>query len=306
MMMRGRTRRFGSTRLWLVLTVTMLAAAGSLAWYYWPAAADPGEAVQLSDVEVTNSINMRFVRIPAGTFVMGSPDDERDRGADETAREVEIGRPFYLGAFEVTQAQYEKVAGKNPSFFAKGGGGQERVANSDTSKHPVDNVSWHDAVAFCKKLGDLPAEKAAGRTYRLPTEAEWEYACRAGTKTATHYGDQMDANQANFNGLSPYRTTTGGPFFRRTTRVGEYRPNAFGLYDMHGNVQEWCADWYAADYYARSPKADPPGPANGTERVLRGGAWPHSGKACRSAVRNKQSPETASYSFGFRVVLTAR
>lgn len=255
---------------------------------------------------IVNALGMKFVRVPAGRFIMGSPADEEHRGADETPHPVTIRRPFYLGVHEVTQGQYEKLMGKNPSFFAKTGRGKQRVGEADTSNYPVDNVSWDDATAFCVKLGTLRGARAAGYTYRLPTEAEWEYACRAGTKTATHYGAQMDSGQANFNGLSPYGTMIGGPFYRRTTNVGENRPNAFGLYDMHGNVQEWCSDWYAADYYAKSPEMDPPGPAKGTERVLRGGGWAHSGKACRSAVRNHLAPDRASYSSGFRVVLVVK
>jgi formylglycine-generating enzyme required for sulfatase activity len=288
----------GATKLWLLLTAVVVTGGGSLMWYSWSAGA------QSPAKEVTNSIGMKFVLVPAGSFTMGSPESERDRGADETQHEVAISKAFYLGIYEVTQGQFQQVMGKNPSFFSRDGPGKQRVAGLDTAQLPVENVSWLDAHAFCKKLGELPAEK--GRSYRLPTEAEWEYACRAGTREATHYGDKIDATQANFNGLSPYNTTTGGPFYRRTTKAGDFQPNALGLYDMHGNVQEWCADWYAADYYAKSPKADPQGPAEGTERVLRGGAWVHSGKSCRSAVRNKHAPETASYSFGFRVVLVAK
>ena len=255
---------------------------------------------------VVNALGMKFVRVPAGRFVMGSPTDEEQRGTDEMQHAVTISRPFYLGVHEVTQGQYEKLMGKNPSFFAKSGGGKQRVGAADTANYPVDNVSWNDAVAFCAKLGATQGARAAGHTYRLPTEAEWEYACRAGGKAATHFGPQMDSGQANFNGLSPYQTTTGGPFLRRTTDVGENQANAFGLYDMHGNVQEWCGDWYAADYYAKCPEAGPPGPAKGTERVLRGGGWAHSGKACRCAVRNKMAPDAASYSSGFRVVLVVK
>ncbi len=297
-------RSRGPALLGLLLAAGLLGVI-ALAWYSRPTLGR-AEAAQAPERQLSNSIGMKFVLVPAGSFTMGSPSSEPHRGADEVQHKVAISRPFYLGVYEVTQGQYEKVMGARPSFFSTTGTGKERVGKADTSGFPVENVSWNDAVAFCKKLGEMPAEKEAGRSYRLPTEAEWEYACRAGGPEATHFGEQMDANQANFNGLSPYNTTTGGPFFRRTLRVGSYQPNAWGLYDMHGNVQEWCADWYAADYYARSPKADPAGPAEGTERVLRGGAWVHSGKACRSAVRNKHDPGAATYSFGFRVVLVTR
>jgi formylglycine-generating enzyme required for sulfatase activity len=193
--------------------------------------------------------------------------------------------------------------GANPSFFSAKGGGKQRVAGKETSSHPVERVSWHDAVEFCKKLSAM--EK---RTYRLPTEAEWEYACRAGTKTPFHAGEKFNSNFANINGLgySAYGTDEGGPFYRATVPVAEYKGNKFDLFDMHGNVQEWCADWYAADYYKDSSKDDPRGPEKGTERVLRGGAWPSSAKACRSAARNHLPPEERSYTTGFRVVLEVK
>jgi formylglycine-generating enzyme required for sulfatase activity len=259
--------------------------------------------------KIINSVGMKFVLILDGTFTMGSPETEVGRGSDESQHEVTITRPFYLGVYEVTQGQYERVMGKNPSFFAPTGGGKQRLGKKATDDHPVENVSWNDAVAFCKKLGERSDEQAAGHTYRLPTEAEWEYACRAGTTTPFHYGSDLDSYKANFNGLiyAAYGKAGAGPFFRCTVKVGDYQPNAWGLYDTHGNVQEWCADWYAADYYyAKSPKADPPGPATGAERVLRGGGWPNSGKAVRSAVRNKLPPDEKHYSAGFRVVLVTK
>jgi formylglycine-generating enzyme required for sulfatase activity len=256
----------------------------------------------------TNSVGMKFALVPAGKFLMGSPESERGRGDDERQHEVTITRPFNLGVHEVTQGQYAKVMGKNPSWFAPQGGGKQRVDGKNTADYPVDNVTWLDAVEFCKKLGSLTAEAEAGRSYRLPTEAEWEYACRAGTTTVFHYGDDLDAYKANFCGLvyAAYGKAGAGPFVRRTAAVGEYKPNAFGLYDMHGNVQEWCQDWYAVDAYPSEPQTDPVGPPQGTERVLRGGGWPHSGKSVRSAVRNKLAPDESHYSAGLRVVLMAR
>src|SRR5581483_11114694 len=192
-----------------------------------------------------------------------------------------------------------------PSWFSAQGGGKSRVQGKDSADYPVENVTWHDAVEFCRKLGELPAEKKTGRRYRLPTEAEWEYACRAGTTTVFHYGDNLDAYKANFCGLvyAAYGNAGAGPFLRSTTSVGAYAANPFGLYDTHGNVQEWCQDWYAADAYTKGPAQDPQGPEIGTERVLRGGGWPHSGKAVRSAVRNKLPPDETHYSAGFRVVM---
>ena len=252
---------------------------------------------------VANSLDMAFVTIPRGTFTMGSPAKETDRGDDEDQHEVKITKDFYFGVHEVTQGQYEKVMGVNPSFFTPTGPGKAKVKVKDTSKCPVECVTWHDAVEFCKKLSALPQEHSAKRKYRLPTEAEWEYACRAGTTTPLHYGDVVDSYHANFNGLSPYGIGRGGPFHRRPVDVGSYQANKFGLFDMHANVMEWCQDWYAADYYAKSPAEDPTGPAEGAEKVTRGGSWSNSGKACRSAVRTKLAPDESHYGLGFRVVM---
>jgi formylglycine-generating enzyme required for sulfatase activity len=298
-------------RLFTLLLVALNLAL--LGWLCYPAPAGGEKAIG-------NSLEMPFVLIPAGKFLMGSPETEKGRGEDETQHEVTISQTFFLGVYEVTQGQFAKVMGKNPSWFSAQGGGKESVQKDfiEMDKLPVDDVTWQQAVEFCQKLGTLPAEKAQGRSYRLPTEAEWEYACRAGTTTVFHYGNTLNAYQANFCGLiySSYGEEKAAPFLRRTTAVGVYPrrvvlegkeypsgPNAFGLFDMHGNVQEWCQDWYATDYYKKSPKADPPGPESGTERVLRGGGWSHSGKAVRCAVRNKLPPEETHYSAGFRVVM---
>jgi formylglycine-generating enzyme required for sulfatase activity len=172
---------------------------------------------------ISNSIGMKLVRIPAGRFMLGSPKDEPGRDADdEPQRPVTIAKPFYMGVYEVTQAEYEKVTGKNPATFNKAGGGGP--------DHPVEVVSWNDAVAFCWKLSQLPEEKQAGRRYRLPTEAEWEYACRAGTRTAFSFGDDA----AKLGDYAWYEDNS-----RRTTQpVGRKLPNPWGLYDMHGNLGE--------------------------------------------------------------------
>ena len=240
--------------------------------------------------EITNSIGMKLALIPAGKFIMGSPKDEKDRWYDEEQHEVSITKPFYLGVYVVTQAEYEKVMGNNPSYFSPKGGGKDKVKDMDTGQFPVETVSWDDAVAFCKKLSELPEEKKAGRVYRLPTEAEWEYACRAGTKTAFHYGNSLSSKQANFNGNLPYGGADKGPYLERTAKVGSYAANAFGLYDMHGNVWEWCQDWYDENYYKNSPREDPPGPTQASYRVVRGGCWIAHGGYCRSANRNGFEP----------------
>jgi formylglycine-generating enzyme required for sulfatase activity/outer membrane protein assembly factor BamB len=254
---------------------------------------------------VTNSIGMKLVEIPAGEFLMGSAAKDQSARADEKPRHrVRITRAFYMGVYEVTQKEYRRVMGTNPSFFSPTGPGKKDVAGQKADRFPVEQVSWHDAAAFCRKLSDRPAEKKAGRVYRLPTEAEWEYACRAGTKSAFSVGEALSSRQANFNGNDPFGRAAKGPFLLRSAEVGSYRPNAFGLYDMHGNVWEWCADWYGANNYKKSPVNDPPGPRTGTSRVIRGGGWRAEGASCRSAYRNADVPAGRYYVTGFRVVMT--
>jgi formylglycine-generating enzyme required for sulfatase activity len=253
-----------------------------------------------------NSIGMKLVLIKPGKFTMGSPANESEREpfdeGSERQHEVEITKHFYMGVCEVTQAQYRKVMGENPSWFSASGGGRDKVQSQDTSEFPVENVSWHDAVAFCKKLSEQPDEKQAGRLYHLPTEAEWEYACRGGVRSPFHCGGSLSSRQANFNGDFPYGGAPKGPYLGRTTTVGSYQPNAFGLYDMHGNVWEWCADWYATDYNPND-RQDPQGPATGIRRVLRGGLWCLSGNYCRAAFRGHVGPGLRGSGVGFRVVL---
>jgi formylglycine-generating enzyme required for sulfatase activity len=245
---------------------------------------------------VTNSVGLRLVLVPAGTFLMGSPESEADRGRDEDPpHPVTISRPSYMGVYPVTQAEYEKVTGTNPAQFRKGAGGGPR--------HPVEQVSWDAAAAFCRQLSRLPAEREAKRVYRLPTEAEWEYACRAGTTTPFSCGDSLSGEQASFDGSHPYGTAKNRAALEKTTKVDSYRANPWGLCDMHGNVWEWCADWYDEEYYRESPEIDPPGPARGGMRVLRGGSWHSSGHMCRSARRHKYAPTFKNDSIGFRVVL---
>jgi uncharacterized protein (TIGR02996 family) len=255
---------------------------------------------------LTNSIGMELVLVRPGAFWMGSPGSEAGRYADEGPRHrVRISRPFYLGRFQVTQQQYQRVLGQGPSHF-QAGGGAEMVAGLDTSRFPVESVSWMDATAFCEALSALPEEARHGRTYRLPTEAEWEYACRAGTAWCApfHYGHSLSSRQANFDGQVPYGRVRPGPNLRRPCAVGSYRPNAFGLYDMHGNVWEWCADWFAEDYYQTSPEEDPTGPASGESKVLRGGSFYYIGASCRAAIRFGRRPTARSSLDGFRVALS--
>lgn len=253
---------------------------------------------------ITNAIGMRLVAISAGEFRMGSPDSDKDGSEDEKPQHrVRITQPFYLGAFEVTQAEFERVMGRNPSFFAPSGPGKDRVKGVDTQRFPAEQIRWVDAVEFCRRLSEMPEEKKARRRYRLPTEAEWEYACRAGTTTPYYVGNGLSSKQANFNGNHPGSDAAKGPFLARTTQVGSYPPNAFGLYDMHGNVWEWCADWYGRGYYRESPVDDPRGPKTGSMRVIRGGEWYADGKDCRSAFRYADVPTGVFYVMGFRVAM---
>jgi formylglycine-generating enzyme required for sulfatase activity len=274
----------------LLLPALLSALCAALAVGPAPGPAAPAPVSVLSK-NLSNSVGLKLVRIPAGKFTMGSPPGEPGRQSNEEAHEVEISRPFYLGAYLVTQGQYHKVVGSNPSYYCASGAGRGAVAGLDTSDFPVETVTWDDAVAFCAKLSALPAEKAARRAYRLPSEAEWEYACRAGTSTAYHFGNAVAAGQANC------RPTT----MNRTSKVGSYQPNGWGLYDMHGNVWHMCADWYDANYYRASPKKDPTGPAAGTTWVARGGSWSNTATACRSAHRAWVTRGQRNYLVGFRV-----
>ena len=238
--------------------------------------------------EITNSIGMKLVLIPKGTFMMGSPESEEGRQKDETQHEVTISKDYYLGVTEVTQGQYEKVMGTNPSYF------QGNKIKGSSSNHPVEQVSWEDAVDFCKKLSDLPEEKKAGRIYHLPTEAQWEYACRAGSKTAYSFGEGSKSlgDYAWFDQNSN----------RQTHPVGEKKANAWGLYDMHGNVWEWCSDWYGQ--YPKGAVSDPVGTRESSNRVFRGGSWYDHFEYCRSARRLGYFPSGRD-DFGLRVALSS-
>ena len=225
-----------------------------------------------------NSIGMKFKLLAAGTFT---------KGEGIAAHQVTLTKAFELGVYEVTQEQYKKVMGKNPSHF-KGG----LFAMNAGSQNPVETVSYDDAVEFCRKLSALPAEKKSGYVYRLPTEAEWEYACRAGTTTEYSFGDSA----SELGDYAWYDKNSG----KTTHPVGEKKPNAWGLYDLHGNVYEWCQDWYR-DHPSGSV-IDPTGAASGSDRVLRGGCWDSLSDRCRSAFRFRSTPGRRYYDLGFRVL----
>jgi len=237
-------------------------------------------------VQITNSIGVKLNLITPGEFTMGSPESERGRLPDETQHRVKITQPFYLSVHEVTQEQYEKLIGKNPSFFSALGKGKDLVSGIDTSQFPVESVNWYDVVAFCSKLSDQEGDQ-----YRLPTEAEWEYACRAGTSTAYSFGDDVSV-------LGEYAWSHDNS----THPVGELKPNAWALYDMHGNVWEWCSDWHGP-YGNKKVVSDPTGPASGEDRVLRGGPY-YLLEIIRAAFRLNNIPAYRRHSYGFRLART--
>jgi formylglycine-generating enzyme required for sulfatase activity len=245
------------------------------------------EAVELEDF--TNSIGMKFKLIPAGEFMMGSPEDEIGHEDDETQHRVRITKPYYLGVMEVTQGQWEKVMGTRPwegEKFTKSG-----------PEYAVSFVNWDDAGKFCQNLSEKE-----GREYRLPTEAEWEYACRAGTTTRFSFGGNYD-----FSDLGSYAWNDGNDWTNDdenyTHEVGLKLPNAWGLYDMHGNVSEWCQDWYSDNYYENSQVDNPAGLPSGLRRVCRGGRAHGFAWNCRSANRPSDTPGIRYHVLGFRVAL---
>jgi formylglycine-generating enzyme required for sulfatase activity len=267
-------------------------------------------------------VELELVLIKEGQFRLGPSKAEQGQYLklanselqDGPKHPIEITKPFYLGKFEVTQEQYTRVTGKaNPSYFCATGDGKEKVKGMDTRRLPVEAVSWDDAVAFCAVLQhkhgvQVPeALRKAGYRFRLPTEAQWEYACRAGTRTTFHFGDVLDGTQANCNGEAPWGAAAKGPYLGRTERVGSYPANDWGLYDMHGNVWEWCQDYYAADYYQTGPRRDPLNrkAADPESRVLRGGSWYHIAQECRAASRFRRAGSERNYTAGFRVALRA-
>ncbi len=250
---------------------------------------------------LVNSLGMEFRLIPASTFRQGSPDQEGHRIEDEGPQHrVQLTRPFWIGLYQVTQQVYTEVMGENPSHY--------HPDNNGGWCHPVDSLTYDQAQAFCLALSHLPAELAAGRRYRLPTEAEWEFAARGGLRQALFaYGNTLNSYQANFDGNSPAGNTRRGPYVGHPVVVGSYPPNGFGLYDIHGNVWEWCSDWYDGDFYQRfgpgELAVDPTGPASGDRHVVRGGSWFSNGSYCRVSCRGSGAGVDHLHNGGFRLVM---
>lgn len=241
--------------------------------------------------EVVNTIGMRLALIPPGRFVMGSPPDEPGRKKNEMAHLVEITRPFYMSVFPVTQGQYRMVMETSPGYFREGGLGDASLAEMNADLHPVEMVVWSEAEAFCQRLTKKESTYVLQLTYRLPTEAEWEYACRAGTYSRFHSGD--DESALRRAGWYAVNTEEG------TTAVGLLEPNAWGLYDMHGNVYEWCADRFRT--FTPEDVTDPFG-RDTTSHCIRGGYWGRPWLSCRSAFRDSYSRGARASIAGFRVV----
>jgi formylglycine-generating enzyme required for sulfatase activity len=234
--------------------------------------------------DLSNGITLDMVQIPGGSFMMGSPASEKDRDNNESPQHQVNVPAFSMGKFVVTQEQYQQIMGNNPSSFSG-------------AKRPVERVSWNNAVKFCQKLS-----QKTGREYRLPSEAEWEYACRAETTTPFHFGETITTELANYDGNYTYASEPTGKFLQQTTDVGSFPPNAFGLYDMHGNVWEWCQDdWH--DNYSNAPKDGSVWTSqSGITKLLRGGSWHLNPEYCRSAYRLYDGLALTSYYIGFRVV----
>jgi sulfatase modifying factor 1 len=228
---------------------------------------------------------MKFEYIKPGSFIMGSPSGESHRDKDEKQHRVTLTKGFYMQTTEVTQGQWKAVMGRNPSHFSNCGNGC-----------PVENISWNDIQKFIRKL-----KQKGGKQYRLPTEAEWEYAARAGTATPFFFGDCLSTSQANYDGNYPLRGCPKGQPRKKTVAAACFQPNAWGLYDMHGNVWEWVQDRYGD--YPSGNVTDPEGPSSGSGRVLRGGSWSSVARICRSANRRGRGPGSRGSHSGFRLVL---
>ena len=262
----------------------------------------PHEAGVRKTLEI-NGIDYAFRYCPAGSFLMGSPESEPKRFSNETLHRV-ILDGFWLLETEVTQAMWKAVMRNNPSAFSSGGMYSTDVHGLDASNFPVERISWEECQEFIKKLNSSGIAPV-GFKFCLPSEAEWEYACRAGTTTPFSWGTTLNGDKANCDGNYPYGTLTKGKFLERATKVGSYAANPWGLYDMHGNVYEWCADFYDSDYYENTNNArNPINTTKGASRVLRGGSWNNGSKDCRSANRYYLNQTGRNRLYGFRLALS--
>ncbi len=295
------------------------------------------------EIDLGDGVKMKLTLIPPGKFRMGATTNEidvivkqyvrpRDVYDDEFPQhDVELTKPYWLGTYTVTQEEFEHVMGRNPSSFTTDGVVKDKLAKDNvvtTRRFPVEGVTWYDAVEFCNKasarLGKKPCYRLSnvkrkdgaiiaadvemlndGDGCRLPTEAEWEYACRAGTMTPFHFGMTLNGTEANCNGTYPHGTETKGPNLERPRNVGEqYQPNAFGLHNMHANVWQWCGDWYGP--YPSGSVIDPQGAKEASARVLRGGSWFSNARYCRSAYRSRDDSTNRIINIGFRLAIPVR
>lgn len=232
-------------------------------------------------------VPLEMVEIPGGSFMMGTPTSQAGYYGDNAPQHQVNIKSFYIGKYEVTQGQWQAIMGTKPDFY-----GQNLADN-----FPIAEVSWKDAVEFCKKLSEK-----TGKEYRLPTEAEWEYACRAGKTTSFAYGENITPELANYDGRAPYGAAPIGEYRGRLTAVGSFPPNNFGLYDMHGNAWEWCLDVYHSNYKGAPKDGSAWLEGGSNERVLRGGSWLSSAFNCRPEKRFRNAPDGISVDVGFRVV----
>lgn len=242
-------------------------------------------------VNLAEKINLEMVSIPSGEFLMGTPANEQGRNGDEAPQHLVKINNFFLGKYPITQGQYQAVMGENPAFF-------------QGNNKPVENLSWFEAMSFCVKLSSL-----TGKKFRLPTEAEWEYACRAGTNTPFSYGTTITADLVNYKANFGYGEGGKGYWRQETTQVGNFPANGFGLYDLHGNVWEWCADhWH--ENYEQAPNdgsiwLDTDSEDDQQPRVIRGGSWDDTAFYCRAGVRMWTLPQLKGKLIGFRVACSA-
>jgi formylglycine-generating enzyme required for sulfatase activity len=234
--------------------------------------------------DLGNGVKLEMVEIPPGTFYMGSPENEEGRFDNESPQHQVSVPGFFIGKYPLTQAQYQAIIGSNPSYF-------------NGNNRPVECVSWNDAVAFCEKLS-----QKTGKNYKLPSEAQWEYACRAGTTTPFYFGESITPDLVNYNGEYAYAAAPKGQYREQTTDVGTFPPNAFGLYDMHGNVCEWCEDDWQENYTNAPINGSVLNSLNEITKLLRGGSWFYNPENCRSAYRCYNYLVNGNVAMGFRVV----